>query len=83
MTAPERARTVGVPDTLTFDCYGTLVDFDLDRATRGILGDRPRADSVVESDLPKRTRGAACRRGPSRHTPARHGSCRSWAPTFG
>lgn len=34
------------PDTVTFDCYGTLVDFDLNRVTRGILGDRLRIDGV-------------------------------------
>lgn len=37
------------PDTITFDCYGTLVDFDLNHVTRGILGDRLRIDGVDEA----------------------------------
>lgn len=37
------------PDTITFDCYGTLVDFDLNRVTRVILGDRLRIDGVDEA----------------------------------
>lgn len=28
------------PTYITFDCYGTLVDFDLTQATLGVLGDR-------------------------------------------
>ena len=39
------------PDTITFDCYGTLVDFDLNRVTRGILGDRLRIDGVDEAEF--------------------------------
>ncbi len=39
------------PDTLTFDCYGTLVDFDLNRVTRGILGDRLRIDGVDAAEF--------------------------------
>ncbi|HEV2280926.1 MAG TPA: haloacid dehalogenase type II [bacterium] len=36
---------------VTFDCYGTLVDFDLDRVTRGILTDRLRTDGVDETEF--------------------------------
>jgi 2-haloacid dehalogenase len=39
-------------DTLiTFDCYGTLVDFNLDAAVRACLGDRLRADGVQEAEF--------------------------------
>jgi 2-haloacid dehalogenase len=31
---------------ITFDCYGTLVDFDLNRAVRAALGERLRMDGV-------------------------------------
>ena len=34
---------------ITFDCYGTLVDFDLDCAVRACLGDRLRTDGVDEA----------------------------------
>lgn len=36
---------------VTFDCYGTLVDFDLDRVTRDILKDRLRIDGVDEAEF--------------------------------
>lgn len=36
---------------VTFDCYGTLVDFDLDRAVRGALGERLRIDGVDETEF--------------------------------
>jgi 2-haloacid dehalogenase len=40
-----------VRHVVTFDCYGTLVDFDLDRVTRGILTDRLRIDGVDEAEF--------------------------------
>ncbi|HET7264940.1 MAG TPA: haloacid dehalogenase type II [bacterium] len=43
--------TAPAPDTITFDCYGTLVDFDLNRVTRAILGDRLRIDGVHEAEF--------------------------------
>ncbi len=36
---------------VTFDCYGTLIDFDLDRATRRILGERLGMDGVDEAEF--------------------------------
>jgi 2-haloacid dehalogenase len=36
---------------VTFDCYGTLIDFDLNRVTRAILGDRLRTDGVDEAEF--------------------------------
>ena len=36
---------------VTFDCYGTLVDFDLNRVTRDILTDRLRIDGVDEEEF--------------------------------
>jgi 2-haloacid dehalogenase len=36
---------------VTFDCYGTLVDFDLDRVTRDILTERLRIDGVDEAEF--------------------------------
>ncbi len=36
---------------MTFDCYGTLVDFDLDRAVRAILTERLRIDGVDEAEF--------------------------------
>ncbi|MHB8730639.1 MAG: haloacid dehalogenase type II [bacterium] len=38
-------------DTVTFDCYGTLVDFDLNRVTRDILTTRLRIDGVDEMEF--------------------------------
>lgn len=42
---------MAAPDTVTFDCYGTLVDFDLDRVTRDILKERLRIDGVDEAEF--------------------------------
>ena len=36
---------------VTFDCYGTLVDFDLNRVTRAILKERLRIDGVDETEF--------------------------------
>ncbi len=36
---------------ITFDCYGTLIDFDLDGATRRILGARLSMDGVDEAEF--------------------------------
>lgn len=36
---------------VTFDCYGTLVDFDLNRVVRARLGDRLRMDGVDEAEF--------------------------------
>jgi len=36
---------------VTFDCYGTLVDFDLDRVARGILKERLRIDGVDAAEF--------------------------------
>ena len=36
---------------VTFDCYGTLVDFDLDRVTSHILGERLAIDGVDEAEF--------------------------------
>jgi 2-haloacid dehalogenase len=36
---------------VTFDCYGTLVDFDLDRVVRACLADRLPADGVDEAEF--------------------------------
>jgi 2-haloacid dehalogenase len=41
----------GVRPLVTFDCYGTLVDFDLNRVTRAALGDRLRVDGVDEAEF--------------------------------
>ncbi|HEV2438996.1 MAG TPA: haloacid dehalogenase type II [bacterium] len=38
-------------DLVTFDCYGTLVDFDLNRVVRGILKERLRIDGVEEAEF--------------------------------
>jgi 2-haloacid dehalogenase len=40
-----------VDEVVTFDCYGTLVDFDLDRVTHGILEDRLSADGLDEAEF--------------------------------
>jgi 2-haloacid dehalogenase len=40
-----------VADIVTFDCYGTLVDFDLNRAVRDILKERLRIDGVEEAEF--------------------------------
>lgn len=37
--------------TVTFDCYGTLIDFDLNRVARGILGERLRIDGADEAEF--------------------------------
>lgn len=36
---------------VTFDCYGTLVDFDLDRVVRATLRERLRIDGVDEAEF--------------------------------
>ena len=36
---------------VTFDCYGTLVDFDLNLAVRAILNERLRIDGVDEAEF--------------------------------
>jgi 2-haloacid dehalogenase len=36
---------------VTFDCYGTLVDFDLNRVVRASLNERLRADGVDEAEF--------------------------------
>src|SRR5690349_5572112 len=41
----------GVDRIVTFDCYGTLVDFDLDRVTRDILTERLHIDGVDEAEF--------------------------------
>lgn len=38
-------------DIVTFDCYGTLVDFDLNRVVRDILKERLRIDGVEEAEF--------------------------------
>jgi len=40
-----------VEKLVTFDCYGTLVDFDLDRAVRAALRERLRIDGVDEAEF--------------------------------
>jgi len=40
-----------VNKVVTFDCYGTLVDFDLNRVTRAILKERLRIDGVDETEF--------------------------------
>jgi 2-haloacid dehalogenase len=40
-----------VTSLVTFDCYGTLVDFDLNRVVRACLGDRLRMDGVDEPEF--------------------------------
>lgn len=36
---------------MTFDCYGTLVDFDLNRVTRAVLGERLHIDGVDATEF--------------------------------
>ena len=36
---------------VTFDCYGTLVDFDLNRVVRGILRERLRIDGLDDAEF--------------------------------
>ena len=36
---------------VTFDCYGTLIDFDLNRVVRATLKDRLRIDGVDEAEF--------------------------------
>jgi len=40
-----------VEKVVTFDCYGTLVDFDLDRVVRATLKERLRVDGVDEAEF--------------------------------
>jgi 2-haloacid dehalogenase len=40
-----------VTNVVTFDCYGTLVDFDLNRVVRATLNERLRIDGVDESEF--------------------------------
>jgi 2-haloacid dehalogenase len=40
-----------VVNLVTFDCYGTLVDFDLDRVVRATFGERLRIDGVVDAEF--------------------------------
>lgn len=40
-----------VDKVVTFDCYGTLVDFDLNRAVRAILKERLRIDGIDEAEF--------------------------------
>jgi len=40
-----------VDKVVTFDCYGTLIDFDLNRVVRATLKDRLRIDGVDEAEF--------------------------------
>jgi 2-haloacid dehalogenase len=40
-----------VKPLVTFDCYGTLVDFDLNRVVRAVLNERLRMDGVDEAEF--------------------------------
>ena len=47
----ETGRQIGVNTLVTFDCYGTLVDFDLNRVVRAALNDRLGIDGVDEVEF--------------------------------